>query len=561
MPEKAVAELLLADSPEDGEILTKLSATDYEARKGNPAKLKDGKFLLRDSTNVAHDHILSMMRGGKPVHLPVVKTRGVFKLDGISCGAAATLADLIRWASDPHPAWKTVLMVGVPGLRCVSDEELIELQLKQELQRQRASASRLASSQGDSLFKKAIERRQLQEREAADLAAREKDMRDSRARAQEEQRQSKANRTGELRQGMLANLPDVTAFAARSSAHAEASDSDSDGEVPQDLYEGETREEDESQDPGYLEIQTVDLASQWKHEASTYMHGEATLAEADGLLYEAADGDNSGNGRFLLRDQRDPGNYILSVIQDGNPVHHALVKEANGTYSVSGQSTGQQELDGLLALLSQSDIDWWPVPLTSPIEPELDRKKLRSAVKKHKGRSVRHAKDVQRQASSSSLAKTSPVKAPKVVVKKHSKQQLTTLMKKATAIADLWENRMHGYDSADDGDGEEKQQGRNDKLAKMGPHYHGNITTEQAASLVGTDKGRFLYWSKQADNQNELVVTVTFRGMATHHVLTRTKAGAAFQLNGVDIGCTTLEQTTAHLAQKHPYWCVASLGC
>jgi len=214
-----------------------------------------------------------------------------------------------------------------------------------------------------------------------------------------------------------------------------------------------------------------------------------------------------------------------------------------------------------LALLSQSDIDWWPVPLTSPVEPELDRKKLRSAVKKHKGRSVRHAKELQKQSSSSSLVTMSPVKAPTIAVKKLSKQQLTTLMKKANAVTDLWENRMHGYDSAEDDGGEEKQQGKtNDKLARMGPHYHGNITTEEAASLVGTGKGRFMYWSKQADNENELVVTVTFRGMATHHVLTRTNPGAEFQLNGVNIGCTTLEQTTAHLSQKHPYWCVAIFG-
>lgn len=82
----------------DAKIKSLMSAAELRAAEDNPLLCKDGKFLFRESMNIQSDYILSVVKRGAVVHHGLVKTAGVFKLDGLSCGSSSTLEEVcVGW--------------------------------------------------------------------------------------------------------------------------------------------------------------------------------------------------------------------------------------------------------------------------------------------------------------------------------------------------------------------------------------------------------------------------------------------------------------------------------
>jgi hypothetical protein len=173
-----------------------------------------------------------------------------YKIDGLGCGPATTLLEVIEWASTAQPGWNVPLRDGVPGLTCASDEEIVEQQLRIDMQKSQAAKpdkiAAVATMNQNDMFAKMQARRAKQEAEEAEQAAKDREFREERARAAAEAKATVAARAAapkedpavkeaarQKRLQDLAALPQVSSYALSRAANVELSDeSSSDDEPP-----------------------------------------------------------------------------------------------------------------------------------------------------------------------------------------------------------------------------------------------------------------------------------------------------------------------------------------
>lgn len=228
------------------------------------------------------------------------------------------------------------------------------------------------------------------------------------------------------------------------------------------------------------------------------MHGDISKGDADALLVEALENDPLANGKFFIRKQgRDK--LVLCLVHNGMPTHHLLTTDDTGCFSVSGHATGQTTIPSLLVLLSQSDLKWWPSPLSGVIPPQ-EKVQRRNLTKRHSARikSIRasvasvHEDDPGMLAAATSKRE----KARKSVKRKTSKKPLGKTEKseleiRALAICAQWENDALGYTEDGSGDGDTdsgRDSGVVDGLdAELGPFFHRGIDKVSILLIVRPD--------------------------------------------------------------------------
>ena len=67
---------------------------------------------LRAHTNLLYFRTfveIQVLRGDRVLHHGLVKSGGTFKLDGLQCGSAVTVLDVVDWCSSVQPGWPTPL--------------------------------------------------------------------------------------------------------------------------------------------------------------------------------------------------------------------------------------------------------------------------------------------------------------------------------------------------------------------------------------------------------------------------------------------------------------------
>eukprot|EP00041_Stephanoeca_diplocostata_P031613 m.988954 g.988954 ORF g.988954 m.988954 type:complete len:1536 (+) comp23994_c0_seq4:216-4823(+) len=587
--------ILLGSTPDtDAKIKSLLSAAELRAAEDNPTLLKDGKFLFRESMNIQSDYILSVLKRGAVVHHALVKAGGVFKLDGLSCGSSSTLEEVVLWAMAVRPGWAVPVRAGVPGLACATDEEILEQRMRVEMAREAQRAPvKMAQSKPD-LLARYTDRSALVQQEAAEQQQREQEMYEARRQAESEAKKAAMERLNARMSGgdtgapgarpapavdeaalarrreqdlllqrrlqELQELPDVSARAAQ--ADGDVSDESDPEDDPND---GRTDPNDElngPQDVGYLEVNDAD----YKSKVSTfvnalYHHGDLGRADAESILFEQIETHGTAaNGRFLVRSARGD-EQIISVVHDGAPMHHRLLRASDGCFTVSGQETSQRDLNSLLVLLSQSDIDWWPSPLTDAIEP-VQKHTRKMLTKKHSVRVMQARKTLRASMHEDDDRATSPtgagaarptresLKRKGSTKTRYTEREKAELQRNAIALCKQWENDLFGPVSAPTFGSSVGS----DTDPVFGPFFHKGITVAQANERLGTSKGNFLLRYKTEGDDTQIVVTTVFKGQPTHHLLTRAAEGANFMLNNIDLGVATITGVVAHLSEKHPYW-------
>lgn len=223
---------------------------------------------------------------------------------------------------------------------------------------------------------------------------------------------------------------------------------------------------------------------------SDSFHPKCTKDQADALLL--ADGGADVSGKYLVR--ASGSQFVLSVIYKGSATHHKLTRASAGAeFSINGQPTGQTSIAGVATYLGQKRPKW-PVPLTQCVPPD------------GSGASVQ---------PTASAPKPEPaVVAPAAAVPSSS------------------------------------------GTSEYGDHFHGNIPKDKADQLLlannGAD-GKWLVRSK-GDSTDLLILSVIYKGNATHHALVRTGAGEEFTLNKAPTGCTTVAAVEKYLTTKRPKW-------
>lgn len=302
-----------------------------------------------------------------------------------------------------RPGWAVPVRAGVPGLACASDEEILEQRMRVEMAKEAQRAPAKITHTKPDLLARYTDRRHLVQQEAEEQQQREQEMYEARRLAESEAKRAAMERLNARMSGggdsgpvavpqvdeaamarrreqdlllqrrlqELQELPDISARAAQADEDvSDESDAEDDPNDDPDIGDHASNDGDGPQDVGYLEVNAAD----YKSKVSTfvnalYHHGDLGRAEAESILFEQIETHRAGaNGRFLVRSARGD-EQIISLVHDGAPMHHRLLRAPTGCFTVSGQETSQRDLNSLLVLLSQSDIDWWPSPLTDAIEP------------------------------------------------------------------------------------------------------------------------------------------------------------------------------------------------
>ena len=90
------------------------------------------------------------------------------------------------------------------------------------------------------------------------------------------------------------------------------------------------------------------------------------------------------------------------------------------------------------------------------------------------------------------------------------------------------------------------------------PYFHGGIKKGAADALLTADDGasnagKFLIRSK-GESTTDFILSVIYKGAATHHVLTRPGEGEMFALNKQPTDATTLANVIENYRSKRPKW-------
>ena len=98
----------------------------------------------------------------------------------------------------------------------------------------------------------------------------------------------------------------------------------------------------------------------------------------------------------------------------------------------------------------------------------------------------------------------------------------------------------------------------NDTDYLHGQYFHGNINKSEAESLLEADggfdnPGKFLVRSKGGSTDN-FILSVVYKGAATHHMLVRESEGSEFMLNKQSTGATTIGGVIDAYRSKRPKW-------
>lgn len=96
----------------------------------------------------------------------------------------------------------------------------------------------------------------------------------------------------------------------------------------------------------------------------SYVHKGITRERAEELVTAAGLDD----GRFLCRNGKKPGDFVLCVVYKGKPTHHLMGKGEDGGYVINKKSYGPFKKPNLLIKhLSKKGVKGWPVPLDKPV--------------------------------------------------------------------------------------------------------------------------------------------------------------------------------------------------
>lgn len=234
---------------------------------------------------------------------------------------------------------------------------------------------------------------------------------------------------------------------------------------------------------------------------SPFVHGAIKKADAEAML--SADGGLEKPGKFLIRSKGGSANdYILSVVYKGAATHHAISRESEGSeFTLNKQPTGATNLSDLIEKY-RTKRPKWPVPLKDGV-PAAGKKttgKKKSAAKSSGG-TVKAKKSVPANSETSAPSK-----------------------------------------------------GGND----MSSFFHGPIKKADAEALLSkndglSQSGKFLLRSK-GNSETEFILSVVYKGAATHHMLVREAPGKEFTLNKNPTGKTTLADVVEHYREKRPKW-------
>ena len=90
------------------------------------------------------------------------------------------------------------------------------------------------------------------------------------------------------------------------------------------------------------------------------------------------------------------------------------------------------------------------------------------------------------------------------------------------------------------------------------PFFHGAIKKGAADALLSaddglSDAGKFLIRSK-GDSVTDFILSVVYKGAATHHTLVRDGEGEEFKLNKQPTGASTMADLIEKYRSKQPKW-------
>ena len=232
---------------------------------------------------------------------------------------------------------------------------------------------------------------------------------------------------------------------------------------------------------------------------SPYFHGGIKKSAADALL--TADDGASNAGKFLIRSKGESTtDFILSVIYKGAATHHVLTRPGEGEmFALNKQPTDATTLANVIENY-RSKRPKWPVPLTDGV-PNGDAAAAPAAAAPAPA------------AAAPAPAVAAPAPAPAA----------------APALAP----------------GESL-------------YFHGGIKKAAADALLSANggletKGKFLIRSK-GDSTTDFILSIVYKGAATHHQLARPGEGEMFTLNKQPTDATTLADLVENYRSKRPKW-------
>lgn len=140
------------------------------------------------------------------------------------------------------------------------------------------------------------------------------------------------------------------------------------------------------------------------------------------------------------------------------------------------------------------------------------------------------------------------------------------LLSEVAPVVRKWENVELGYVTSDDEDDanntggadttEEVHDGPVLNGEPVSDFLHPQATKASADTLLRQEetKGRFLLRYRTPGDTRGIIVSVSYKGLPTHHLLIRDKIGAVFRLNRQTLPVTTLPALVRHLQEKRTYW-------
>lgn len=327
-----------------------------------------------------------------------------------------------------------------------------------------------------------------------------------------------------------------------------------------------------------------------------------------------ANGGAGVSGKFLLRPKGKSSDFVLSVIYKGNPTHHMVIK-VDGEFTLNNQSTGLSKINDVVEHY-RSKRPKWPVPLTDGVVYGAAKAKTNrdsgldqstSAPTTSNGADgdscpYLHMKCSKGNADQLLLANDGDGVSGKFLVRSKGGSVndyiLSVIYKGAPTHhvlareslgAEFMLNKQPTGETTLNGVLETYRKKRpkwpvpltNGVRAKGGGtspplpassssaapsgqkgggfnFLHKNISKSQADALLlangGSGKsGKFLVRSKGSSGVS-YVLSVIYKGAATHHILAQESAGGEFLLNKQPTGETTVAGVVQRYRTKQPKW-------
>jgi hypothetical protein len=251
-----------------------------------------------------------------------------------------------------------------------------------------------------------------------------------------------------------------------------------------------------------------------------YFHGLIKKGEADDLLTGCED------GTFLFRQKgASTDNFILSVVYNGNPTHHAVVRTAAGSeFTVNKSPSGAKTLVAVARFL-ETKTKQWPVSLIAGI-----------ANGKEEEQEDESEEDEEEHEEQAPLPQTTELKS-ELALQEDEGEQVVAEQAKQT----------------------EQTDSNNNSSSDMPSWFHGFLSKMEAEGLLlendgaGRD-GKFLLRSKGMST-DDLILSVIFRGRPSHHSLKRASPGKVYIVNKkINTDCTELGEVRSYLSRTQKRW-------